>query len=405
MSNECMKTPEQLSAAGLEEVMRHFAAYGQNPDGSISRVFGSPFYTEAAEEMCRYMAACGLDSRIDSVGNVYGVLPGTDPEAGEILILSHLDTVKEGGIFDGLLGVVAGIECAKRLQAEGKKLRFALHVIATNGEEGNELGGTFGSRCLAGKLDLTPAFLEKAAKYGYTEQALRDSRMDFSAVKDSIELHIEQGRTLFESGEEIGIVTGIVGLQRYIVTIEGRSNHAGTTMMEYRRDALVKMSELICYADSLAREIGKDLVCTFSKVEIHPNALAVINDGVTMVLECRNREEAVMDVFVQQVRDRFETGEDAPVKVCFSPMVRKAPVDCDEKLVELGSKVCREMNAAFRVMPSGATHDGNMIALRAPIGMIFVPSVEGISHSGDEWTDWAQCEKGVEVLYRMLEKM
>ena len=388
----------------LEGAMRYFAEYGKNADGSISRVFGSEAYLEAAEEMRKYMQDCGMQSYIDPVNNVHGIWPGYDPAAGEVLILSHLDTVKEGGIFDGLLGIIAGIECVKRLKQEGRLLPFGIHVIATNGEEGNELGGTFGSRCLAGAVSFTPEFLAKAEKYGFTEEKLRAAKMDFSRVRCSLELHIEQGRTLFEAGEDIGIVTGIVGLQRYEVSIEGRTNHAGTTMMEYRRDALVKMSELICFADTLAREMGEDLVVTFSRVEVHPNALAVINDRVNMVLECRNRKEALMDAFVERVRRRFETGkeETAGVKTVFSPMIRKAPVDCKPESSELSRAAAEELGFKYRMMPSGATHDGNMIAQRTPIGMIFVPSVEGLSHCREEWTDFGQCGKGVEVLYRTL---
>ena len=402
----------RMSEMGLEEAMRYFAEYGKNEDGSISRVFGSEAYLEAAEEMQKYMQECGMQSFIDPVNNVHGIWPGQDPAAGEVMILSHLDTVKEGGIFDGLLGVIAGIECVKRLQREGRLLPFGIHVVATNGEEGNELGGTFGSRCLAGAVSFTPEFLAKAEKYGFTEEKLRAAKMDFSPVRCSLELHIEQGRTLFEAGEDIGIVTGIVGLQRYEVSIEGRTNHAGTTMMEFRRDALVKMSEIICFADTLAREMGQDLVTTFSRVEIHPNALAVINDRVNMVLECRNRKEALMDEFVERVRQRFETGagesagvsagEGAGVKTMFSPMVRKAPVDCKPEITELSRAAAEELGFKYRVMPSGATHDGNMIAQMTPIGMIFVPSVEGLSHCKEEWTDFDQCEKGVEVLYRTL---
>ncbi len=389
----------------LEEIMLHFASYGRNEDGSISRVFGSEAYDEAAKELQRYMQECGMESHIDSVKNIHGVFPGTDPAAGEILIISHLDTVREGGIFDGLFGVVAGIECVKRLQKEGKRTRFSIHVIATNGEEGNELGGTFGSRALAGHIDYSEQFLSKAAKYGFDEEKLRSAEMDFSDVKYSLELHIEQGRTLYEAQEEIGIVTGIVGLQRYLITIKGRTNHAGTTMMEYRRDALVRMSEIITMADSLAREMGNELVVTFNKVEIHPNILGVISDEVSLVMECRNRKESMMDEFVRRVRERFETGEDADVKVSFSPLVRKAPVDCAPELVQAGEKAVKELGFRYRLMPSGATHDGNMIALRVPIGMVFVPSREGLSHCKEEWTDWDICEKGVEVLYSMIQEI
>ena len=204
----------------FRERMLAVARIGQEEDGGISRVFGSTYYKEAAEKVRQEMETLEMRSYIDPVGNVHGIYAGEDPQAGEVLVASHLDTVKEGGVYDGLLGIMAGLECVRMLQKEGRRLPYDVHVIATNGEEGNVLGGTFGSRCLMGMAPTDDAaYLELAAKCGFTEQDLRDSVYDTSRTIAYLELHIEQGRTLEEENIQIGAVTGIVGLQRYRICI------------------------------------------------------------------------------------------------------------------------------------------------------------------------------------------
>lgn len=406
MSSEekTMAAWKALSEEPLQKKMETFAAYGRESSGGISRVFGSPVYCEAAQAMAEYMQACGMESYVDPVGNVHGIFRAQAEEKSgkEILIGSHLDTVREGGIFDGLLGVMAGIEVVLRLQKEAVRLPDDLHIIATNGEEGNDLGGTFGSRCLAGEIDLEDeAFLAKAKSFGLSREDFEAARMNFDRSKCWLELHIEQGKTLEEEQEDIGIVEGIVGLQRYEIEIHGESNHAGTTMMAYRKDAVVRGAQMIADGDALAREMGHDLVATFSKIEIHPNVIAVINDELRMVLECRNREEARLESFVGKLREKYETQDtEAAVSVHFTEMVKKKPVHCHPELVEVIRESCEALHLRYRKMPSGATHDGNMFALQIPIGMIFVPSRKGISHSKEEWTEWSQCKQGTEVLYQ-----
>lgn len=397
---------KRLAARPFRDQMETFAAYGKEAGGGITRVFGSEEYWEAAKALCEYMKACGMESYIDPVGNVHGIWKAQAEEKSgkEILVGSHLDTVKEGGMFDGLLGVMAGIAAVNRLQSEGIRLSDDIHVIATNGEEGNDLGGTFGSRCLTGKLNLEDeAFLERAKTFGFSKSDLKAAKMDFGNAKCWLELHIEQGKTLEEEQQDIGIVTGIVGLWRYGIEISGESNHAGTTMMAYRRDAVVKAAQIIAGGDDLARQMGNDLVATFSKIQIHPNVIAVINDKVDMVLECRNRKEEILEAFVEQMKKQFQTEDpETPVTVSFTEMVKKAPVPCDPRLVDDIEAVCRKKHLNYRKMPSGATHDGNMIALKIPIGMIFVPSHKGISHNKAEWTGWKQCGQGAEVLYESI---
>lgn len=386
----------------IQSNLEKFSEIGRSRElRGINRVFGSREYKTAAEEMKKYFKRLGMNSYIDSVGNVHGIYEGKDPGQKEILVGSHLDTVKEGGIFDGLLGIVAGAECVARLKKENRRLKYDIHIIATNGEEGNELGGTFGSRCLTGEADIgDEEFLKRAAKYELDAEKIAAAEYDFSRAKCYLELHIEQGPFLEKKNRKIGIVTGIVGLQRYRIHIKGMSNHSGTTMMEYRRDALVAASRIILFGDELARSYPEHFVATFQKFETAPNELAVINGEADMVLECRSRRDDLMESYIQKVKAFCE--HMSSVTISMEQLVKKAPVLIDQELIKEGSNVCKEKDIPFELMPSGATHDGNMFAHKVPVGMIFVPSKNGVSHSPDEWTEPEDCELGTEVLYQLL---
>lgn len=385
-----------------ENYLKRFTKLNElKPGTGMNRVFGSEAYAEAAEDMRQLFESLSMESYVDSVGNVHGIYSGGKKHEREVLIGSHLDTVKDGGIYDGLLGVVAGAECVRRLQEEKKELPFDIHLIATNGEEGNELGGTFGSRCLVGTVATEdPVFMQKAADYQLDRDKIEAARYSFDRAECYLELHIEQGPFLEREKKKIGIVTGIVGLQRYHIHIQGMSNHSGTTMMEYRKDALVMAAELITYADKLARSYPEHFVATIQRFTVSPNTLAVINGEADMVLECRCSIEEAMEDYCREIR-RFccSFGENV---VTMEPLVRKAPVLTAPELIRLGCQICEEKKIPFTEMPSGATHDGNMIAKRVPIGMIFVPSHNGVSHSPEEYTASEDCEMGVEVLYQML---
>ena len=386
----------------LKTQIEKIAQIGRVQDGGISRVFGSEAMQQGISQVKEYFCACHMETYVDAVGNVHGILKGTNPDAGEILVGSHLDTVKEGGMFDGLLGIVAGAECARQIFEEGFAHARDLHVIATNGEEGNELGGTFGSRAMMGLLPLSSQeFCEKAIKYGFTKTDLESAVLDTERAKAYLELHIEQGPTLYHHGEKIGIVTGIVGLRRYRVVVHGQSNHAGTTMMEDRNDALISAAKIILMGDELARKTGHHFVETVGIVKVYPGSAPVIPNRVEMVLEIRSDSEERMDQFIESFQE--QACEVAQTEIL--QMVEKAPVQCENSLTEKLEEICIRQKLVYRKMPSGATHDGNAFASKVPIGMIFVPSVNGISHAKEEWTEWEDAVLGMKVLYEMLKKL
>lgn len=390
-----------MDLSGIREEMLHIGRFGQSKDGSITRLPFSDAYWGAAQQLMQDMCACGLDSWIDPVGNVHGVLPSGDPTAKTIFVGSHLDTVRSGGLYDGLLGVAAGLACAGQLQEDGRSLRHHLHILATNGEEGGDLGGTFGSRCMMGLLDMEQAgYLDITARYGIGRKEILAARLDTSDAAGYLELHIEQGKTLDESGEDAGVVTGIVGLRRWRVTVLGEANHAGTTMMEFRRDAMVAAAQLIVDIDAMVRQYGHRMVATVGQFSLFPNSPPVIPGRAEFVLEMRSQEPALMDELLRQIQTRAAALGEA--QITFVPIVEKAPVHCDPAFVSVMDQVCTDAGIRFRNMTSGATHDANAFALRMPVGMLFVPSRGGISHSGLEYTSWEQVTLGGQLLYRIL---
>ena len=383
----------------VREKLEEFSKIGMDESGAVNRIFGSKIIQEGQRRLIEYFRECGLKAQQDSVGNIHGVLSCGKQNAEEILIGSHFDTVKQGGIFDGLLGIIAGAEIARMLKEEKYALTKDLHIIATNGEEGNALGGTFGSRAMMGLLPCSSEeYLAKASSFGYSQKALEDAQMDTSRAKCYLELHIEQGPTLYNHSEKIGIVTGIVGLRRYRVTIYGVSNHAGTTMMEDRRDALVAAAKIILLGDELARKLERDFVETVGVLNVYPGSAPVIPNRVEMILEIRNEDENLMDRFISIFTEQAKK----IAKVKIEPDVKKEPVRCNDELIKIIEDKCRQKNVPFRKMPSGATHDGNAMAKKMPVGMIFVPSKNGISHSKEEWTDWEDIDSGVNIFKEVI---
>ena len=386
----------------IQNIMMKIAVIGSDEvDGVMgtNRVFGSPAYLDGQEVTEDYFQECGLETYTDSVGNVHGILRCGKPDAGEILIGSHIDTVKEGGIFDGLLGVVAGAETAKEIKESGIALKKDIHIIGTNGEEGNDMGGTFGSRAMMGMLPLDdPEYIKLGKGFGFTRKMLQEGVLDASRADCWLEFHIEQGPTLDKRGEQIGIVTGIVGLRRYKVVVQGTNNHAGTTMMEDRDDALVAASRLVLMGDELARELGNNFVATVGLLQVFPSSVAVIPGRVEMVLEIRNISNELMDHFMELYAQRAE----GLARCTISPMVKKDPIECGRQLVDKTEEICKKSGVKYRLMPSGATHDGNAMATQMPVGMIFVPSINGISHSRYEKTDWQDVLTGAEILKELV---
>lgn len=386
----------------LNEMLQQAGGIGRNGDGSITRLGFSREYFQALEFLKGKMEELGINVEMDPVGNLHGVLPGSDPQAGSIVIGSHLDTVIKGGLYDGMLGVTGAIEAAARLKEEGRRLRHPIEIWGFNMEESSILGGTFGSRCVAGKIDPdAPGYKEKLEQFGMSPETVRRARRDLGNYECYLEYHIEQGGRLDVSGTDIGVVNGIVSVVRYDVTAKGMSNHAGTTMMDSRKDALVGMAKLIVEAEKRARELNDTLVFTVGKISVLPGQENVIPGQAEATFEMRHMEKEVTDQLLADIKRMAEEIQDCTFE--FSNSAAKYSTPCDPRLIRLIDQVCEKKGIRRVIMPSGAFHDANPMAQAGvPIGMIFVPSVKGISHQGEEYTAPHHVDLGADVLYETV---
>lgn len=389
----------------LKEFVLEVGKIGEDTDSSepkgISRIRNSKEYYEAVDKTRELMEGAGMTVTVDGVGNIHGYLKGKDPSKKILAVGSHLDTVLHGGIFDGNLGVMSAIECAYRLKEQGIRLEHDLEIFGFNFEESSSLGGTFGSRAILGLADTgTPNMVEAMKEYHLTEEQIRGSKIDGTKYKSYLELHIEQGGTLDREKLDIGIVTGIIGVCRYDIIANGISNHAGTTKMEYRKDALVAMSKLIVKINDLALAYGDNFVATVGMINVEPGAENVVPGRCKVTLEMRHMKKEMYENFIKEVMEYSKSIPDAEFD--FIPLIEKSSVQSDARIMDLMEKACKDCNVKYIRMPSGAGHDANPMAHFMPMGMIFVPSKDGVSHSRFEWTDWEYVDKGADVLYHTI---
>ncbi|WP_434309124.1 Zn-dependent hydrolase [Hominifimenecus sp. rT4P-3] len=386
----------------LREAVLKTGEIGRCPEGGITRLAFSQEYQEAVECLKKEMTDLGMSVCVDPIGNVIGTRPGRRKEC--ILMGSHLDTVRNGGVFDGNLGIAAALEVIRCLNEADVVTEHTLQVVAFQAEEGGPLGGTFGSRAAMGLLDLdSPAVKEGLKAQGLCADEIRRCQFPVEQIRYFLELHIEQGNELFYRNIPIGVVSGIVGIFRCRIVVEGESNHAGTTGMEGRKDALVAFSRLAVEIDRIAREIGDHLVATAGVVHLWPNMANIIPGRVEAVLELRHMDRAVIEACMNQIKEAAQA--DSSVSFQFETLVDKSSVACDGEIMEILEDCCREADYPYMVMPSRAGHDTNAVARNIPSGMIFVPSKEGKSHCPEEWTEWADAAKGTEILLKAIEKL
>ena len=360
--------------------------------------------------------AAGLSVEVDAGGNLIGSTAGTGRGLGALVAGSHSDTVPAGGRFDGMLGLLAALEAAQSMGEQKISLMHSIQVVDFLAEEPSDFGiSCIGSRSWAGVL--TASDLARTLPSNVTLASAIDSaggRADRlgkairtqDSVSAYVELHIEQGLVLTERRTEIGVVTAIVGIRRHEVTVEGRADHAGTTPMSLRHDALVGAAGFIRAVEDLARLRPAEspyLVATVGKLTVEPNAVNAVPGSVTMVLETRSTDEAALLQFERDLWRRIEADlQDRGLLLTRSLLSQTLPTACSpliQNTIEEAS-----MMAGFRStrLPSGAGHDGVFVARLAPMGMIFVPCREGRSHAPEEWAEPGDCANGARVLAETL---
>lgn len=383
-----------------------------DPERPWTRRSFTPRFLEGREWLTAEFRAAGLETAIDAAGNLIGRLPGSDPALKPILIGSHSDTVPSGGRYDGILGVLAGLEVAQSLAESGQRLRHTLEIVDFLAEEPSEFGlSCIGSRGLAGALSAEHLALsrpdgmtlrEGIAFVGGRPEELASVVRPARSVTAYVEVHIEQGRVLESEAVPIGIVTDIVGIRRERITVTGRADHAGATPMPLRADALVGASRLIEAAYRRALATARDnqpLVATFGRIEVSPNAANAVPGEAVMTLEVRSGDEAAVKAFGEAlVRDLRPALEELRLTVTSEPISHVAPTACAHEIRKAIADASASLGLATRDLPSGAGHDGVFVARTGPIGMIFVPCLDGRSHAPEESITPEQAGDGARVL-------
>lgn len=375
-------------------------AFGQGSGEGINRVAFSPPDAAGREYLDSRLSDLGLAVRRDPLGSTFARLAGSDTGLAAIALGSHTDTVPDGGRYDGALGVVAAVACARALVAGETCLRHPLEVINFVSEEATMGGGTLGSSALV--KDVSGALSAIAWDGRRVEDHLRAAGVDPARIGDGrrqrgdlaayLELHIEQGATLWRSGQRLGVVEGIVDIRRYRLDFVGMANHAGTTAMEDRRDALVMAAPLIGSVREIAVECG--IVGTVGSLRVEPGASNVIPGHVALECELRSLEESRMDRAERMLERRVREGGGTLRRTGS----KGGPVRCDPTLLSVLDEVTAGFGVGVRRMASGAGHDAMSLAAICPVAMLFVPSERGVSHSPDEQTSPEDCVLGARAL-------
>ena len=396
----------------INQTLQELGQLGDSPEG-MDRVAYSPEDVLGRDYTINLMREAGLETRIDTAGNIIGRRAGSDDSLPAIALGSHTDTVPKGGKYDGALGVMGAIEVIRTLQDQGHVTRHPLEVINFTNEEGTRFHRWLvGSRSMAGLLEQEDldALDDDGLPLG---PCLADIGGDISRIGEAVrgpgelaayfELHIEQGPYLHRSGTPIGVVTGITGRAVFEVEIEGKANHAGTTPMSTRRDALVTASKLVLAIQKMAAEQEICRVSTVGTIKAIPNAVNVIPGSASIGLEFRDTDMEALAAAEQELRritDQASTDDAVDIEVHRHRFTTSVPITSE--MQALVAEAAENCGFEWESLASGAGHDAQAVANIAPVAMIFVPSVDGISHSREEYSTPQDCANGAQVLLELL---
>jgi len=402
----------RINTKRLEQRIEKLAEYGKTTEGGVNRVAFSEKDIQSRKYILSLMKEAGLKIHIDEAGNIIGHKQGTDSSLPPIVFGSHTDTVPNGGKFDGALGVLGAIECAQVLMENSVKTRHPLEVIVFTDEEGSLIGskaiiGTLTSKALEVISQSGKTVREGIVALGGNPDAMSGTVRKKGEIKAFIEIHIEQGSILATKGIDIGVVEGIVGINWWDVTIEGFSNHAGTTPMNKRQDALLAAAHLIIAVNRVVTSVPGRQVGTVGRIKAEPGAPNVIPGKVVMSLELRDlAAEKINSLFNEILQEAEIISKKTDTNISFFPIEATAiPTPTDPSIRTIIVESAEELGLSFLVMPSGAGHDAQNMAKITPTGMIFVPSIGGISHSPKEFTPTKDVANGANVLLRTILKI
>lgn len=397
----------------IQTHIESLARFTATPGHGTTRLSYSNEDATARHYIKQEMNKLGLAVREDAVGNIYGRLEGALKNAPAVIIGSHFDSVPNGGSFDGPAGVVTGLEVAALFQEYGLEPQYPLEVIAMIEEEGSRFGGgVLGSRMIAGQIspaDLTEmkdsaglSAAEAMEKLGFNAADIGSALRTGNDVKAFLELHIEQGPLLEEAAQDVGIVQMIVGMTEIRITVKGKSGHAGTTPMEGRADALAAAVSILKELPGMVLGEADRPVLTVGKLDVLPNGANVIPNQVVFTVDIRSANSGTIQRILRKIGQLVTDAEMPGIAFSTEELLYADPVEMSADIQSLLIENCEKLGLRYRKMVSGAGHDAMIFAGFTDTGLIFVPSKDGISHTPEEWTDYAQLQKGIEVAFETI---
>ena len=401
-----------VSKERLLKNLKKLSEFGINKNNGNDRVAYSDYDIQAREYIKEYIKNLGLKVEVDYAANIIARKEGSNKKLKPIIFGSHIDAVPNGGHYDGPLGVIGGIEALETILDNKIITSHPLELIIFTNEE----GGVFGSRALVGKLNTDALEVKTASGFTNGEGVDRlggNQKRIFEVTKSSndyhafVELHIEQGNILNKNHIDIGVVTGIVGLKWWDVTITGFANHAGTTPMDERKDPMITAADFILLVKNIINEIPGNQVGTVGKIEAYPGAPNVIPGEVKLSLEIRDLDESKIDFLFREIEKKAKIiASNNETTISFSSIdINASPALMNIQIQSLIINAANELNYSFKKLPSGAGHDAQDMAIIVPSGMIFIPSVDGISHSPKEFSSDESVYKGANILLNTILKL
>lgn len=397
----------------IESLIEWLAQYGRTKEGGVTRLLYSDEWKQAQKALQQKMAVVGLKTYCDSVGNLFGRATGTQKPNEVILTGSHIDTVVQGGKYDGAYGVLASLIAVQRLLTNFGPPKKTIEVVSLCEEEGSRFPLTYwGSKNIVGEYDLSTIdgvvdsdnilFTDAMKRAGFPIENYQSTKR--SDIAHFVEIHIEQGQILEKQKGQIGVVTHIVGQQRFLIKFIGQSNHAGTTEMFGRKDAMVSAANAITLLNALAYEKNDPkLRVTIGKIQAKPNVANVIAGEVSFTIDIRHHKQQVINQFVKEM---YEILDKIDKKLNVSHTVERfatdEPVPLDYHMQKIVMNLAKKRGLKAMEMISGAGHDSQVFARTIPTTLLFVPSKDGISHSPLEFTTVEELENGIQILEDIL---
>ncbi|WP_373231918.1 Zn-dependent hydrolase [Cohnella sp.] len=412
-----MQTEKKLriNAARLETSIHALAEYGQNEQGGMDRTTFTPPELEARDWLKDRLNELILEVRVDQAANIWGKRPGTEPSLPAIAFGSHIDTVPNGGKYDGALGVLIALEVMTLLNEQGIQTRHPLELVSFSAEEPNPFGlSTFGSRIISGKLKREHIAGVANPEGQLLAEALSNAGGDPDRVEDAVrsaqqigaflEVHIEQGKRLLDRNIPVGIVTAITGIYREEVVVCGEANHAGTTLMEDRNDALTATSEIILALEDVCRSHpASEVVGTVGRINVKPNAANIIPEEAAFVVEIRGKSpDEIREVLTSWEPRIHDIERERSAKVKRKVMLDQDPAPMDDVIVQVSQEQSKALGYPFYRLGSMAGHDATHMASITRSGMLFVPSIGGKSHCPEEFSRMDDIEKVSNVLLHTI---